>query len=124
MTDADGFRIEAAEQFGFDLFETSTDQDRYTCTEAQIIAFAKACERKGLAEAATIAGSELRNTSYLLTNPPKSAAAWDIRNAITKKVEDIDAELAPILAAEEERYMMSRGYVRGTNEPGKRWVKP
>lgn len=29
-----------------------------------------------------IAGSELRNTSMLMSNPPKSGAAWDIRNAI------------------------------------------
>lgn len=29
-----------------------------------------------------IAGSELRNRSMLMSNPPQSGAAWDIRNAI------------------------------------------
>lgn len=121
MNEQDGFRLEAAMQFGFSQAE---DDGPYTCTEAQLIAFAKACERKGLAEAVTVAAGELRNTSQLMSNPPQSSAAWDIRNALNKKIEKIDAELAPILAAEEERYMTSRGYVRGTDEPGKRWVKP
>jgi hypothetical protein len=100
MTDADGFRIEAAEQFGFE--PTDGDMTGYVCTEAQLIAFAKACERKGLFEAHGLAN----------------------RDAVHRRILDIDAELAPILAAEEERYMTSRGYVRGTDEPGKRWVKP
>ena len=65
--------------------------------EAQLIAFAKACERKGMA------GS---------------------RDMVAKRIAAIDAENAPILAAEEERFMTSRGYVRGTDEPGKRWVRP
>lgn len=29
-----------------------------------------------------IATAELRNTSLLLSNPPKSSAAWEIRNAL------------------------------------------
>ena len=43
---------------------------------------------------------------------------------VAKRIAAIDAENAPILAAEEERSMTSRGYVRGTDEPGKRWVRP
>ncbi len=121
MTDEDGHRIEAAEQFGF--MPTDPDAERYECTTAQLIAYAKACERKGLAQVIPIAKGELRNTGVLLSNPPQSSAAWDIRNAITKRIEAIDAELAPILIAEEERAMTAAGYVRGTDEPGKRWVK-
>lgn len=123
MTDEDGHRIEAAEQFGF--IPTDPDAERYECTTAQLLAFAKSCERKGLIDARLIAGSDLRNTGHLLSNPPQSAAAWDIRNAITRKIEALDAELKPILAAEEERFMTSRGYVRVHNVPsGTRWVKP
>ena len=36
-------------------------------------------EREACAE---IAEKEMRNTAMLTSNPPKSAAAWDIRNAI------------------------------------------
>lgn len=99
MTDEDGHRVEAAEQFGFSQTE---DDGPYTCTEAQLIAFAKACERKGLAMA------------YGLAN----------RDAVYRHILDLDGELAPLLAAEEERSMLAAGYVRGTAEPGKRWVKP
>jgi hypothetical protein len=101
MTDEDGHRIEAAEQFGFSRL-CSTDSV-YRCTEAQLIAFAKACERKGLAEAHGLAN----------------------RDAVHRRILDIDAELAPILAAEEERFMTARGYVRAHEmKPGTRWVKP
>ncbi len=99
VTEEDGFRLEAAEQFGFSQAE---DDGPYTCTEAQLIAFAKACERKGLAEAHGLAN----------------------RDAVHRRILDIDTELAPIMAAEEERSMLAAGYVRGTDEPGKRWVKP
>lgn len=99
MNDQDGYRIEAAMQFGFSQTE---DDGPYTCTEAQLIAFAKACERKGLAMA------------HGLGN----------RDAVYRHILDLDAELAPVLAAEEERSMTAAGYVRGTDEPGKRWVKP
>ncbi len=33
---------------------------------------------------ARIAEGELRNVGLVLSNPPKSSAAWDIRNAILK----------------------------------------
>lgn len=45
MSDEDGFRIEAALQFGFET--TNDDADQFKCTQEQLIAFAKACERKG-----------------------------------------------------------------------------
>lgn len=123
MTDEDGLCIEAAEQFGFEW--TTGAIDGYICTKAQLLAFAKSCERRALVEARLIAGSELRNTGHLLSNPPQSAAAWDIRNAITCKIEALDTQLAPILAAEEDRFMTAQGYVRGTtDEPGTRWVRP
>lgn len=107
MTDEDGHTIEAAVQFGFRW--TNDDADEYACTEAQLIAFAKACERKGLAEA-----------SALLKRCRVTFAADRI---LKERVATIDAELAPILATEEERYMTAQGYVRGIDEPGKRWVR-
>lgn len=99
MNEEDGFRIEAAEQFGFSQTE---DDGPYTCTEAQLIAFAKACERMGLAVAYGIGSRDL----------------------LYQHILRVDAELASILTAEEERAMTAAGYVRGTDEPGKRWVKP
>ena len=41
-------------------------------------------EREACAE---IAEKEMRNTAMLTSNPPKSAAAWDIRNAIRARGE-------------------------------------
>jgi hypothetical protein len=106
MNDSDGYRMEAAEQFGFET--TNDDADEYKCTQAALIAFAKACERKGMADARAVA---------------KAAGAYVAVARVNKQIAAIDAELAPILAAEEIRYMTSRGYVRGTDEPGKRWIK-
>lgn len=45
---------------------------------------AAAAEREACAE---IAEKEMRNTAMLTSNPPKSAAAWDIRNAIRARGE-------------------------------------
>ena len=45
----------------------------------RIVQAAAAAEREACAE---IAEKEIRNTAMLTSNPPKSAAAWDIRNAI------------------------------------------
>lgn len=117
MTDADGHRIEAAEQFGFSPL-CSTDPV-YRCTEAQLIAFAKAAERKGRAEAITLVTQEGRVTDF-----GAQMALKGVADELLAMNAASDAELAPILANEEERYMTSRGYVRGTEEPGKRWVRP
>ncbi len=82
MNDQDGFRLEAADQFGFaELNDFPEDAGKYLCTEAQLIAFAKACERKGMAEA------------YELAN----------RDAVHRRMKEIDAELAPILKTERDR---------------------
>lgn len=117
MNDEDGLRLEAAEQFGFERI--SDDCPRYSCTESQLIAFARACERKGRAEVVTIA-EEIGAHS---TDKEKGALG-----AVIHRLQDmnrrVDAELASILAAEETRFMTLRGYVRGTDEPGKRWVRP
>lgn len=103
MTEQDGFRLEAAAQFGFvEIGQDEFGLPGYQCIEAQLIAFAKACERKGLAMAHGLAN----------------------RDAVYRHILALDGELAPILAAEEDRYMTAQGYVRGTDEPGKRWVKP
>jgi hypothetical protein len=99
-SEADGFTIEAAQQFG--ARPANDDCSLYIMTEAQLLAFAKSCERKGLAEA------------YLIE-----------REYIKEEIDKIDAELAPILAAEQERFMTAQGHVRGTGEPGQpRWIKP
>lgn len=34
------------------------------------------------------ATAELRNTSCLMSSPPQSSAAWELRNAITKEMAD------------------------------------
>lgn len=46
---------------------------------SEAIARAILAERERCAK---VAGNELRNTALLMSNPPKSSAAWDIRNAI------------------------------------------
>lgn len=112
MNDADGFRLEAAEQFGFEEIDGQDPpgQPGYFCTQAELIVFAKACERKGMADARAVA---------------KAAGAYVAVARLNKQIAAImDTELAAILAAEEIRYMTSRGYVRSTDEPGKRWIKP
>lgn len=115
MTDEDGHRIDAAMQFGF---EQTEDDGPYSCTEAQLIAFAKAAERKGRAEAIALATQEGRVTDFGARMALKGVADELLAmNAAS------DAALAPILAAEEHRFMTSRGYVRGTDDPGGRWVR-
>jgi hypothetical protein len=39
------------------------------------------------------ATKELRNTGQLMSNPPQSAAAWDIRNAISKEITSLGGSL-------------------------------
>lgn len=126
MTESDGYRFEAAEQFGFSQIK---DDGPYTCTEAQLIAFAKAAERKGRAEAIKIADDLYGEGNGSPYDNGAGACGWnDATQKIVEKLTALnaatDAELAPILAAEEERSMTAAGYVRGTDEPGKRWVKP
>lgn len=60
FNELNGFRIEAALQFGFEM--TNDDGDEYSCTEAQLLAFARACERKGRADAAKMARNSNRWT--------------------------------------------------------------
>jgi len=103
MTDEQGFTIEAAYQFGFQGsgHNEGKDTDTFLCTQSQLLTFAKACERKGMA----------------------NAHAMGSRDIVWREIQKIDAELKPILEAEEVRYMTVQGYVRGSDEPGKRWVK-
>lgn len=130
MNDEDGHRIEAAEQFGFESAEVFCGKTEvWSCTQDQMIAFAKACERKGLADAVALlqrwAGDaeEFKAVSArheIMQNVCRNAAT-----ALNNKIIAVDAELGPILAAEEARSMTAAGYIRGTtDEPGKRWVKP
>ncbi|MGX9443917.1 hypothetical protein ACWX0K_15245 [Nitrobacteraceae bacterium UC4446_H13] len=104
MTDEDGHRIDAAVQFGFEW--TNDDADEYACTEAQLIAFAKAAERKGRAEAVA-----------LLKQTPAHLAVLRI---LRERNDAADAELLPILEAERVRSLTAAGYVRGTDG---RWNK-
>jgi hypothetical protein len=107
MNEQDGFRLEAAEQFGFSQAE---DDGPYTCTEAQLIAFAKAAERKGMASAAALIRNRAQTSALRSSCDDLILAAREIESLVAVS----DAELAPILAAEEERYMTAQGYVRGT----------
>lgn len=98
MNEQDGFRLEAAVQFGFQEsgHNEGKDDDCYLCSQAQLIAFAKACERAGMYQ----------------------AYGMDSRDLVFHRMLEIDAELAPILAnAKEEQDMASRGYARSTECP-------
>lgn len=118
-TEDDGFRSEAAGQFGFRDF--NDDCTERLCTTAQLVAFAKSCERKGRAEAAQVVRRELNNPLNAQAKSPLLA----VLGALKKRNDESDAELAPILAAEEARFMTSRGYVRARDDqPGARWIKP
>jgi hypothetical protein len=91
----------------------------------QLLAFAKACERKGRAEAVEM----LRKLERHYDSKPAgirqewSAAASGALSAVADVLDELnkqgDAELAPIREAEEARFMTAAGYVRG-----KRWVLP
>ena len=104
MTDEDGFRIEAAEQFGFKI--TDDDAEQLACTESQLIAFAKACERKGIAQSAKLARTmaslygRYDNQENALTGELESFAKM-----LEKVVDAIDIHLAPILEAERQRVL-------------------
>ena len=64
----------------------------------------EAIVRSALERAVTCCEDELRNTAMLLSNPPKSSAAWDAANSI-RRVASNPAEVAAIIkkAAEEDR---------------------
>lgn len=95
MNDQDGLRLEAAEQFGFEEIDgqDGPGQPGYFCTESELIAFAKACERKGMADAREIT---------------KRLGAFGATYRLSERIAAIDAELAPILVVEEVRYMTAR----------------
>jgi hypothetical protein len=63
----------------------------------------EAIVRAALERAVTCCEDELRNTAMLMSNPPKSSAAWDAANSIRKLASD-PAEVAAIIkAAGEDR---------------------
>lgn len=97
MTEQDGFRIEAALQFGFTEID-GTEVTTYSCTETELIAFAKACERKGRAEAIALVTQEGRVTDFGARTALKGVADELLAmNAAS------DAELATILEAERSK---------------------
>lgn len=99
MNDADGFRIEAAEQFGFEEIDgqDAPGQEGYFCTETELIAFAKACERKGMAEAKAIAADikDNRNVAHFLRDFQAGFkhGAFVVAHRLNEKITEIDAEL-------------------------------
>lgn len=92
---------QAAEQFGF--IQTA---HRYSCTEAQLIAFAKACERKALCTARSHVRQELNNP---LSARDKSALLA-ITGRLSKQIAEIDAVNAPILEAERQRRLSEQKF--------------
>jgi hypothetical protein len=107
MSEADGFRTEAAVQFGFTW--TNDDADEYACTEAALIAFAKGCERKGMADAREIA---------------RRCGAYVAIARLDKQIAVLDAELKPILEAERQRSLTAAGHVPvDPANPTGGWVK-
>lgn len=100
MIEQDGFRIEAALQLGFEEAAVHCGKTEvYACTEAQLIAFAKACERKALCTARSHVRQELNNPLSARDKCPLLA----IMGRLSKQIAQIDAELAPILEAERQR---------------------
>lgn len=84
--EADDFRVEAAAQFGFRVTDDSPVEFKdwkYTGSEAQLVAFARACERAGLQQSLALSTSE----------------------AIQKRIDAIDALNNPILDAERQRVL-------------------
>jgi hypothetical protein len=126
MDDADGFRIEAAEQFGFIATDPGAGayDGTYACSVQQVIAFAKACERAGMAAALKLVRITAQGGRDIKINA--APIALDVISGVLEHaVWKTDAELAPILAAEEARFMTAQGYVRAADDqPGARWIKP
>jgi hypothetical protein len=58
----------------------------------------EAIVRAALERAVTCCEDELRNTAMLLSNPPKSSAAWDAANSI-RRIASNPAEVAAIIKA-------------------------
>ena len=83
MNDTDGHRIEAALQFGFE--KISDDCPAYRCTETQLLAFAKACERKGQSR---------------LWGSVKSRVRADVLEGVAEQFDKMNAEIDAELAAE------------------------
>lgn len=83
MTDADGLRLEAAEQFGFMGVDPGAGafEGAYSCTTTQLLAFAKACERAGMVQ----------------------AHGMGSRDLVAQRIAAIDIELTPILETERAR---------------------
>jgi hypothetical protein len=102
MTDDDGFRIEAALQLGATEIEGS-EVTAYSLSEVELIAFAKACERKGRAEASKLAST--RGTAYRVDG--RGYAADFVLQALSLELDRMndatDTDLAPILEAERLR---------------------
>lgn len=135
MNDQDGLRIEAAEQYGFEEIDgqDGPGQPGYFCTEAELLAFAKACERAGMAQAA----KQLRDAESKFDAQAEIASQTDVNAATAlammsgaimtmaalfeQQIAALDAEIAPVKAAAELQFMTAQGYVRDT---GGRWTLP
>ena len=63
----------------------------------------EAIVKAALERAVTCCEDELRNTAMLLSNPPKSSAAWDAANSIRKLASDPTEVAAIIKKAGEDR---------------------
>lgn len=69
MTDENKFRIEAAIQLGFEEAVVHCGKTEvYSCTESQLIAFAKHCEQKAKSEAARLARIRAEQFGTLTTS--------------------------------------------------------
>ena len=69
--------------------EQSTSTEYKDITElAYTRADVEAAVKRALEGAVTCCEDELRNTAMLLSNPPKSSAAWDAANSIRRLASD------------------------------------
>lgn len=123
-TERDGFRVEAADQFGFTDFNDDCTEHR--CTTATLVAFAKACEHAGLAQARDmIAASVLAEGPFPLQyRIGWSSGQHSAEMKISAAMHALAAELDPIREAVTEQRMTAAGYVRAPEVSDKLWVKP
>lgn len=124
-TEQDGFRVEAADQFGFADFNDDCTEHR--CTTTALVAFAKACEHAGLAQARDMLRSHEANYDSGEESDPfisMSAAVSVAADELDKQLAALGAELGPIREAVTERRMTAAGYVRAPEGSNVLWVKP
>lgn len=117
VTERDGFRVEVADQFGFEDFNDDCTEHR--CSTAALVAFAKSSERAGMFDACEIVRAQEKVTG----DQHEAVVLGDIANVIEVRMAEIDAELKPILEAEGTMTHVITVTISGPQGCGKTFVK-